>query len=170
MARSRQVAFSPPTQLWFLLPDMSLGQRPQQAPSPARPQAVTLTSFLSSLPTAVHYHILLALPPKQTSLPPLCSPSHDSISAPYLSTSPLEPCLCASPPICPPHQVILPKYKPDHVILLLNIRLLPTASGSSPSTRPSLSLQPHSAKRGQWLSTLAKQFLQLGMPFLLVFA
>lgn len=85
---------------------MSLSQRPQQAPSPARPQDLTLTSFLSCLPTAVHSHNLLALLPKQTSHAPLCCPSHDSISAPYLNTSPLEICLCPSPPICSPYRVI----------------------------------------------------------------
>lgn len=115
---------------WRFYPQPSSGSSFQVCPSardlrrphhPPDPGPLSLTSFLSCLPTAIHYHILLALPPKETSHPPHCSPSHDSILALYLSISHLETCLCPSPAICLPQQVILPKYKPDHVIPLLNI-------------------------------------------------
>lgn len=125
-------------------PTMSLSQRPQQTPTSSRPQ--DLTHLFPHLPASIHYRIPLALAPKQTSHAPHCSPSHGAILAPYLSISHLEICLHPSPPVHPPHQVILPKYKPNHVIPLLNIQWLPGASGSSPPMLLSLALQPHFPK------------------------
>lgn len=165
MSRRRQVASPAPTQVWLLLPPCPSTRDPGRPQHPPDPK-ISLTSFLTYLPTANHYHTPLALPPKQTSHAPHRSPPHGTVLAPYLSSSYLEICLHPSPPVHPPHQSILPKYKPDHVIPLLKIQWLPIVPGSSPPTLPSLALQPHPPECRSQLHRSARQSLQRGAPLL----
>lgn len=166
IARSRQVAFTPKpssgsySQIHPPARDPSRPYQPQTPRShisplysPAYPLQSNITSCWLCLLNRPHIHTTVPHPMAQC-----------------LSIFHLETCLlCSSPPICP-QQAILPKYMANCVIPLLNIRWLPTASESRSPTLLNLSLQLQSPEHRSWLCTLAKQLLQLGMPFKLVFA